>query len=355
MKKLTITALAVAIAVLARAQTNPPTFIRGDMDIKFNTKIQTDSYGQPNKGAKDIYTLNVNVSDSAVFHGTISHTPLIINNGVLSSTVEQTRSLSYDMVCDVVNPKNPSQTRNVGRIFGKVPVDQGGAYLYGSLVCSVLPMGSAVGFDSKFGGVALGKPPGTKQVSGIQKAAMNIQRQVQGKTVTVVIRKYDKMVFQSHVLCAGPVQIYQEVTVNGEMVYDYDRYAWHFNNVTVQYAVGGVVKMDRLTGSIRWIEAPNRKTSGEGQYEFDIRVNEPPPSESAAFSSPEDESAFFVTDSAIPSLTGTMKYKDVFNSDGATVASAVKIDLTGNQLTKQQAMVLCKLLVFSSIVPMNSD
>jgi hypothetical protein len=38
-----------------------------------------------------------------------------------------------------------------------------------------------------------------------------------------------------------------------------------------------------------------------------------------------------------------------------TLASDVTIDLTGNKLTKQQAMCLCKLLVFSAIVPMNSD
>ena len=137
-------------------------------------------------------------------------------------------------------------------------------------------------------------------------------------------------------------------------LYDYEKYSLFFNNVTVQYAVNGAVKIDRLTGNIRWVEAPNRKTSGEGEYQFDIRVNEPPPSESAAFAPTTDESAFFQTDSSISALTGTMKYKDTLRDD-TTLASAVTVDIAGNNITKQQAMVLCKMLIFSAVVPMNSD
>jgi hypothetical protein len=173
--------------------------------------------------------------------------------------------------------------------------------------------------------------------------------------MTVVLKKYDKMEFRQHILAAGPVQAYQPVTVNGEMLYDYEKYSWFLNNVTVQYAVGGVVKIDRISGNIRWVESPQRKTNGEGEYQFDVRVNEPPPSESAAFTTTTtDESAFFETDSTIPALVGTAKYKDTLRGD-TTVASTVTIDLTGQNLTKQQAMVLCKLIVFSAVVPMNSD
>jgi hypothetical protein len=167
--------------------------------------------------------------------------------------------------------------------------------------------------------------------------------------MTVALKKYDKMDFRQHVIGAGPVQIYQPVTVNGEMLYDYDKSCWFFNNVTMQYAEGGVIKIDRLNGTIRW----DKKTS---EYQFDVRVNEPPPKDNAAFetAAASDESSFFETDTTVPALTGTMKYKDSVRGD-VTLASLVTIDLRGNNITKQQVMSLCKIIVFSSVVPMNSD
>ena len=163
------------------------------------------------------------------------------------------------------------------------------------------------------------------------------------------------MEFRQHVIGAGPVSIYQPVTVNGELLYDYDKSCWFFNNVTVQYADNGVVKIDRLSGTIRWVESPQRKVNGEGQYEFDIRVNEPPPSADAAFTTKAtDESAFFETDSTVPAVSGTFKYKDVIRGD-TTMSSSVTIDLTASNITKQQLMVVGKVVIFSSVVPMNAD
>jgi len=168
------------------------------------------------------------------------------------------------------------------------------------------------------------------------------------------VSKYDKMEYQQHVLAAGPVQIYPEVTVNGSLIYDYGRSAWYFQNVTVSYTVEGRQMSDKLTGNIRWVESANRKSTGEGEYQFDVHVNEPLPNEAAVFAAPSDESAFFATDDAVSALVGTMKYKDTMRGDDA-IASDVAIDLTGNKLTKQEAMCLCKLLIFSTIVPMNSE
>jgi hypothetical protein len=163
------------------------------------------------------------------------------------------------------------------------------------------------------------------------------------------------MTFNQYTLAAGPVQSYQPVLVNGEMLYDYDKFTWFFNNVTVQYAVSGNIKIDRLSGNIRWVESPQRKTNGEGEYQFDLRVNEPPPNEATAFTTQtSDENAFFESDNSIPALVGTMKYKDTLRGED-TMASTVTIDLVGNNLTKQQTMVLCKLIIFSTVVPMNAD
>jgi hypothetical protein len=348
--------LAAALAIMSMqvyAETNSPTFIKGTVDIRYNSRNSET----PTKGVQDVYSLDVNVANSAHFAGKITDTPLIIE-GVFSKSVTQARSLYYDIGCDVVNPKNPSQTKNVGRMYGRVPIEESGAYRYdrGNLEVSVLPMGNAGGFNSKFAGSALGKPlvRPANWLDNLKRDAVNITRSVNGKTMTVTLKKYDKMEFRQHVLGAGPVQIYQPVTVNGEMLYDYDKFSWFFNNVTVQYAVGTSVKIDRLSGTIRWVESPQRKTNGEGEYQFDIRVNEPAPSESAAFAPAADENAFFETDSTIPALVGSMKYKDTLRGE-TTLASRVTIDLTGNNLTKQQTMVLCKLIVFSAVVPMNAD
>ena len=349
-----IVALIALMAIGASAQTNGPApTIKGTINIKYNSRIQ------PNvKGVKDVYNLNINVANSALFNGTITDQPQIIE-GMFSKAVTQPRLLNYDVGCDVVNPKNPAQTRNVGHMFGLVPISSDGVYQYdkGTLEVSTLPMGNAPGFTSKFTGVAAGKPlvRPANWMDTLKREAVNITRSVNGKTMTVVLKKYDKMAYQQTVLAAGPVAIYQSVTVNGEMLYDYEKYSWFINNVTVQYPENGVIKIDRLTGTIRWVESPQRKTNGEGEYQFDIRVNEPPPNAAAAFAPAADESAFFETDTTTPALTGTMKYKDTLSGGETTTASVVTVDLVGNNLSKQQVMVLAKMIIFSAVVPMNAD
>jgi len=356
MKRFPFLLSGLCLATLSFAQ-QPPTpelTVKGDLAIKFNTRTNTDSDGKVKVGVFDKYTLSVNVANSALFHGTIQHTPYI--SGLVSTT--QPSHLDYTVECDVVNPKNPTQTRNVGRLFGAVPIDDKNAYRFadGNLKLVVFPVGTAKGFESTFKGLALGKPPASSEgfLSKLKKEALNITKSVNGKSVAISVTKYDKMEFQSHILGAGPVQIYPEATVNGSMIYDYGRTAWYFDNVTVVYAVDGRQFQDKLTGNIRWIEAANRAASGEGEYQFDVRVNEPAQSEASVFSGPADESAFFSTDDAIPALTGVMKYKDTLAGETVT-ASAVTVDLKSNKLTKQQVMYLAKLLFLSTIVPLNAE
>jgi hypothetical protein len=342
LKSLIFTAtLTLACALNATAQSNLT--VKGEIDIKFNSRNQ--------RGANDVYTLRVNVANSALFQGTITDTPQLID-GWMSKKITQPRSLSYDINCDVVNPKNPAQTKNVGRMYGKVGIDSDGTYRYdnGTLTVDILPIGNAGGFSSKFGGLATGKPlmRPSNWLETLTCSTVNITRNVNGKTMTVALKRYDKMDFRQHVIGAGPVQIYQPVTVNGELLYDYDKSCWFFNNLTMQYADAGMVKIDRLSGTIRW----DKKASA---YDFDVRVNEPPPKDTAAFEmKASDESSFFETDTTIPALTGTMKYKDSTRGD-VTMASMVTIDLVGNNITKQQLMSLCKIIIFSSVVPMNAD
>ena len=338
--------LAVALATTVSAQTNPPTFIKGDMTIQYNTRQATPVA----HGVKDTYTVNVNVCNSAQFHGTITDRPQLIE-GMFSKAVTQTRLLTYDIAADLVNPKNPTQVKNVGRLFGTVPIGSDGMYHYGqgSLEMDIIPMGQAAGFTSQFKGDVQGKPLNrpANWLDNVSLSAISLTRVSNGKTTTVILKKYDKMVYSNTELGAGPAQFYTAVTVSGEMLYDYDKNCWFFNNVSLAYAG----HYDRITGTIRWVE-PSR---GSGEYQFDVRVNEPAPSETAAFAAgPADESAFFETDTTIPSLTGTMKYKDTLRGD-TTLASAVTIDLKGTNLNKNQVMALCKMIVFSAVVPMNAD
>jgi hypothetical protein len=342
--------LFAAIVYPMRAQPPATPKISGDLTIRYDTRTNR-SGDKPKEGVFDTYTLKLNIADSAMFRGTINVLPFID-----FMTTDQQGKMTYAMECDVINPANPSQTRNVGRLYGSVPIDDKNVYRFadGNLKIGVNQMGAAQAFESSFKGYALGKPPAAGFMQRMKQEALNLSKTVKGKTVRISVTKYDKMEFKNHVLGAGPVKIYQEVTVNGVMLYDYNRSAWYFQNITVDYFVDGRNMRDTISGNIRWIEAPNRSSTGEGEYQFDIRVNEPPPSEASVFAGPQDESAFFATDNTQPSLTGAMKYKDSMSGESVS-SSVVKIDLVGNQLNKQQAMYLSKLLFLSSIVPLNAE
>lgn len=355
MKKIILnTLLAASLILPAFSQTNVPTFINGGMNMRFNTRTQPASGGGLKIGEADKYDLNINVSNSAIFRGTVEAKPFI--DGTFS--VAQQGLLTYTLDCDVVNPNNPAQTRNIGKLYGTIPVDKNNVYRFqdGNLRFGIFALGNAKGFESKFAGLALGKPPVVKDgfFAKMKRDALSFSKQVNGKTVVIVVNNYDKMEFQNFVLGAGPVQIYPDTTVNGSMIYDYARSAWYFKDIAVVYALNGRQFQDKISGNIRWVESPNRKTNGEGEYQFDIRVNELVANESAVFAAATDESAFFTTDDVAQSLTGTMKYKDVI-SGSTVVSSTVSIALVGNKLSKQQTMYLCKLILLGAIVPLNAE
>ncbi len=321
--------------------------VTGTETIQYRTRATTDL----KPGVTDVYTINVNVANSAVFHGTIEQLPYISN----TITSDQPGKVTYDVDLDVVNPRNIAQTRNVGKIVGYVPVDKQNVYHYddgAGVKVVVFPIGAAKGFESRFTGTAIGKPPAT---SGFAKLKQDAVKLVSSKGGAILLTKYDKMTFQNHILPMGPVQIYPETTASGTLFYDYTRSAWHFNNLNLVYNAEGRRANDVLTGSIRWIEAKNRASTGEGHYDVLVYVNEPPPTESAAFSATPDESAFFGAQDDMPGLSGTISYKDTITSDGRVTASAITIDLKATKLSKVQCMALVKLIIFSLIIPFNSE
>lgn len=326
----------------------PAAFIKGDMHIDYRTRL-TD---KPKEGVTDVYTLEVNVSNSAIFKGKIEHVPMVKNTFTRNAPPKLVHAL--DIV--VVNPDNLAQRAAAGKLLGTVPIDENNVYRYddGDLRMSINSIGRAPGFEAPVKGLAFGKPP---KVTGwfdkIKKDAVSITRLVGGKTVKIEVKEYDEMKFQNHVLAAGPVRRYSDASVNGTMLYDYGRGAWHFRNIMVLYTDGGQQKQDILSGTILWVET-NHKTTGVGEYQFDIRINEPPASEMSIFSAAADESAFFSADTTIPALVGTMKYKDTMRS-GKPVESRVVVDLRSNKLSQVQVMYLAKLLLVSAVVPINNE
>ena len=345
--------LAALVSTLsAQNQTSVP--ITGEMEISYNTRLNADSEGVPTTGTFDKYTMSINIANSSMFRGVIEAQPYIAKTFGSNQQAE----LRYVVDCDVINPKNPTQTKNVGRIYGTVPIDDKNVYHFsdGTLKTTVFPLGKAAGFDSAFKGTAAGKPPQASEgmFAKIKKEALNVTKMVGGKKVTIPVTNYDRMDFQNLILAAGPVQIYPETTVSGSMLYDYGRTAWYFDNVLVTYIADGRQYQDRITGNIRWIEGPDRAVSGEGQYQFDVRINEPMQSEAAVFAAATDEAAFFETDTGIPALTGAMKYKDTIMREKVT-NSKVTVQMTSNQLSKQQVMYLAKLLFLITTVPLNAE
>jgi hypothetical protein len=353
-----------APAAPAATATASPT-IKGTLDISFDAT----GTGKVVKGATDKYTFDVLVANSAHFHGTINRLPPA-KGSFGTSYGAQAGSLTYDIGYDLINYKNPRQSiRDIGDLAGTVPTNYLNVYDFegGDLTMNTHAHGKAGSLTSRFAGQALGKPPAGSP--SLKTQALTFFRVSHGNTLAKKVTKYDTMDFRQHILGAGPSPELEAVQVNGSMVYNYDDGNWYLKDITCVYGtfVNGVQTphTDTLTGSIRWKEDDNRASNGQGEYDFDIRVNEPPASDNAAFDAkPSDnDDDFFATNDAVPGLTGTMKYVDQIipgsitkaNPDGNVTSSAITIDLKGNGLSREQVVYLSKLLLFSAVVPINSN
>lgn len=349
MKHIITLILGALLAATAFSQTPPAeTFIRGTITIQYNTRTQLDG-DRPKEGVTDVYTLNLNVANNAGLKGTISHLPYV------KYTIDtQKGQLTYGVDLDAINPKNPVQRLNVGKLVGTIPIDEDNVYRFsdGNTKASMFPVGRAAAFESAYGGLAAGKPPvknglWDKAVARAKGQPTKLAKTVNGKVQEINVTNYDRMEFNGHVLPAGPAQVFGAATVNGTTIFDYDRESWFFQNVIVTYQVDGRLEQDIITGNIRWAKA-------SGEYQFDVRVDEPPPAAGAIFSGSTSTDDFFATDITIPSLVGTMKYKDSVNR-GIVTSSDVVVDLKGNGLTTIQVVYLSKLLLLSMTVPLNAE
>ena len=350
-----------------------PGFVSGTMDIDFGTRRNLDTSGDlaadsPAKGSKDVYKLALNVAKTTEYAGEIGRYPRL-ESKLLGREVQRAQ-LAFDVNLAVRNPKNLEQKKTVGKWVGSVLVDKDGVYDFGTATEGASPLrvaidsvGKATAFVGPFSGKIYGKSAQGKGL--LSQKVSEYTRYVKGQKVVIKVKKVDPLKFSGLVLGEGPAQIYPRTTVNGNLDYDYDTGNWLTNGIHFKYTNNGADVDDVVTGSIKWVEDPNRDTNGKGQYEFNLRFNEeknkPVTDESAAFAgdSSQAEDAFFQMDNSVPGMTGTISYVDTLvpgeeGEEPNVLASKLTYSLDANKITKIQAVNMFKLLMVIT-GPMNDE
>lgn len=340
--------------------------ITGTMNIDFQTRTRLDTSGDLKPGSAavgvaDKYAFVFRVADTTEFAGEITRQPNLYSK-VLGSK-KQSAFLGFNVNLSVFNPKDLKQKKTVGKWVGQVPVDAAsGAFDLGAgdkegerrLRIAIDTVGSAKGFVDEFQGRLVGKAEKKETL-----AAYTYKRVIGSKTVEVVVKKSDPMRFEGLRLAKGPSEIYPTTVVNGRLDYDYETGNWFTDGIRFRYQIDGKDVEDVITGSIKWVEDPNRATNGKGVYDFNLRFNEEKnksaATEAAAFDKLSNEDAFFAVDNTVPSLTGTITYTDTMIGGGETPASSkVEYNLNANKLTKQQVVNFFKLWLIA-VGPTNDE
>lgn len=328
--------------------------ITGTMDITYNTRTQIDTSGDfkegsPKLGVADIYKVDLNVLSQVKFSGEVQRMPKI--RGRLLGRTAQDAKLTYALDISVINPRDEKQTKRVGRWVGTMPGDpRTGVYDLASgkdqgssLRFAIDGAGSVAGYQDLFVGQLQGKIEDKGNL-----LTRNYTRIVKGKEVTQTVTKVDPIGFIGIELARGPVDVFPRTSVNGSLDYDYETGNWYANNITFAYMVDGKAVNDKITGTIKWVEDPQRETNGKGYYEFNLRFNEeankPATDVGAAFDGASDLDAFFAVDTSVPTLTGRIEYVDTFVPGGDLPASTKAVySLHANKLTRQQIVNFAKL------------
>ncbi len=353
------TVLVAPGAAIAR-QADAPTLteenvISGTMDIDFRTRTQLDTTGDLKKGsaalgAKDLYKFDLTVAKTTRFTGEITRQPNLYSATLARK--KQEANLWYSIDLAVLNPKDLKQSRVVGKWVGTMPVDTasgafdlaGGAKSESPLRIAVDAVGAAKAFTDNFAGRMMGKAEKKENL-----AEYTFKRLVGNKTVTMTVKKSDPMRFDNLQLAKGPAEVYPRCTVNGRLDFDYETGNYLTDGIRFRYNLDGRDFEDVVTGSIKWVEDPDRASNGKGYYEFNLRFNEDKfksaGDESKAFEKMSEEDAFFAVDNSVPCLTGRIEYADTMVSGESELPASSKVTykLHANKLTKQQIMNFFKL------------
>lgn len=338
--------------------------ITGTMDIDFGTRTNPDRSGDLKEGsaalgAKDTYKFTLAVAKTTEFSGEITRQPNLYSSMLQSR--KQSANLGFNIDLFVLNPKDLKQKKAVGKWVGTVPVDPtsgafdlaGGKEQQSQLRIAVDAIGKARAFTDPFSGKLVGKAETKTDL-----ASYTYRRLIGNKTVEIKAAKVDPMRFENVVLAMGPAESYPRTTVNGRLDFDYETGNWLTDGIRFRYTLDGKEYEDIITGSIKWVEDPNRDTNGKGYYDFNLRWNEEKSrtasSESDAFAQMSEEDAFFAVDDSIPCLTGRIEYVDTMGSSDLPASSKVTYKLNANKLTKQQVMNFFKLWVLGT-GPINDE
>lgn len=337
--------------------------IAGTMDITFKTRTDLDAEGNPNAGAKDEYSFNLDVAKTTNFSGKITRQPALKTKYLKQTTQEA--GLAFDIDLGVRNPNDLKQKRKVGKWVGFSPINpesgvyalSGGNAVQRPLRIAVDSIGSVSGFTDTFDGRMIGKATNKDSLS--QEI---FKRFVGGREVKIEVKKSDPMKFNNLVLAKGPATSYPRTTVNGQLVYDYETGNWYTNGIRFSYNLNGQEVVDVVTGSIKWEEDDERAANGKGSYVFNLRFNEDkhkaPQTEAAMFDQMSEEDAFFAVDTSLPTLTGNIDYVDTFIAGGGDEptpsASKVTYQLNAAKLTKVQVMNFFKLWMIG-VGPTNDE
>ncbi|MGH7215177.1 MAG: hypothetical protein ACREIT_10485 [Tepidisphaeraceae bacterium] len=328
--------------------------IAGTMDIDFKTRTNLDTSGDfkegsPALGVQDLYKFSLRVAKTTEFSGQITRQPNLYTKMLQRS--KQSAALGFNIDLGLLNPKDMKQKKTVGKWVGMVPIDaKSGAFdLAGGraderpLRIAVDAVGRASAFTDHFGGKLVGKAEKKDNL-----ASYTYKRLVGGKEVAITVKKSDPMKFENIELAKGPAEVYPHTYVNGRLDYDYETGNWYTDGIRFRYNLNGQDFEDIVTGTIKWVEDPDRKTNGKGHYDFNLRFNEEKnksaAGEAAAFEKMSDEEAFFAVDTTVPALTGRIAYTDTM-AGGSDLPSSSKVEyhLNANKLTKQQVMNFFKL------------
>lgn len=367
-------AVLVLCAGLARAQAQAPAIppandpnrapadaIKGEVNITFNTRtVSGTEEGAPKRGVKDIYAVNLTINANRQVTGNISRQPRIRQMRI--RTVQQPQ---YDFDLNWIALITGQGPRTVGKWVGVMPVDpSSGAFVLDGggdqqrAMRIAVDVGQAI--NDQFSGRFYGKPEDKSKLT-----VESFKRTFQGK---VIEHKYeaDPLRFDGLVMAEGPDKgRYTRANVTGSL--DYDRATGNYfaKNLKIGYQFDGKDYVDVVSGTIKWVEDPQRASNGKGKYEFNLRFNEekfnkPTPEDQVAKIA--DEDAIFAVATGVPSITGSIDYVDSFSGsalkdpDGKPLPTSSKVtyNLKATDLSKQQIMNFTKMWLVA-VGPTNDE
>lgn len=310
--------------------------ITGRMSINFDSRLSPD---QP-----DIYIIELLAANVLKVSGKILRKPPIL--GAIVGYEREPLQLEYDLSFTGRRADGDAWSP-VGSWKGVLVVDKQGLYR---------PKGLAIN-SSTFAGSIQGKRRGEP---GVFESVREYTRSLGGKKVALKVKRSDPLRFNNLLVAGGPTDNLEAFKISGHLDYDYDTGNWLSNGLTLSSNSGS---SDTISGSIKWVEDEERERNGLGQYEFNLRFNEErfkeATSQASSTDSMSDEEAFFAVNPEIPTLYGTMRYRDSYGSAGPdeeapVIRSDVIYDLSGERLTNEQLINFLKLWLLI-VGPVNDE